>query len=231
MTRPHAPATLARLDVPSDRRRIGIVGGTFDPIHLGHLVTAEEARVELALDEVVFVPAGAPWQKPEVTPAEDRYLMTVLATAANPAFSVSRLEVDRGGPTYTVETLRAVRAAVGDDEVFFITGADAILNILSWKDADECLELACFVAASRPGHHLSELESGPLGERVRTLDVPALAISSTDIRERFRSLRSVRYLIPREVEEYARKHGLYGTPGRGLEAAGGEAAARRGRAR
>jgi nicotinate-nucleotide adenylyltransferase len=203
-------------------RRVGIMGGTFDPIHLGHLVTAESARVELALDEVVFIPAGRPWQKEDhTTPAEHRYLMTVLATAANPAFSVSRVEVDREGPTFTVDTLREVRDAAGPgDHLFFITGADAILNILTWKDADECLKLADFVAATRPGYHPSGLDEQGLAGRVIQLDVPALAISSTDVRERFRSRRALRYLIPREVEEYAEKHGLYGTPGRGLAAGG-----------
>jgi nicotinate-nucleotide adenylyltransferase len=202
-------------------RRVGIMGGTFDPIHLGHLVTAEEARAELKLDEIVFVPAGHPWQKDETTTAaEHRYLMTVLATAANPAFSVSRVEVDRQGPTFTVDTLRAVHEVAGDDALFFITGADAILNILTWKDADECLRLAEFVAATRPGYDAREIEEQGLGERVLFLDVPALAISSTDVRARFSSGRAVRYLVPREVEEYAAKHGLYGTPGRGLAAGG-----------
>jgi nicotinate-nucleotide adenylyltransferase len=203
-------------------RRVGIMGGTFDPIHLGHLVTAESARVELELDEVVFIPAGQPWQKADsTTAAEHRYLMTVLATAANPAFSVSRVEVDREGPTFTVDTLREVRdAADPGDELFFITGADAILNILTWKDADECLQIADFVAASRPGYHPSALQRNGLADRVIQLDVPALAISSTDVRERFGAGRAVRYLIPREVEEYAAKHALYGTPGRGLAAGG-----------
>ncbi len=196
-------------------RRIGIMGGTFDPIHLGHLVTAEQARADLDLDEVVFLPAGSPWQKTRtVTAPGHRYLMTVLATAANPAFSVSRLELDADGPTYTVETLRTVRKALPDDALYFITGADAILNILTWKDADECLELAAFVAATRPGHDLGGLDAQRLRERVALLDVPALAISSTDVRNRFATGRSVRYLIPREVEEYVRKHGLYGTPAR-----------------
>ncbi|HVL99461.1 MAG TPA: nicotinate-nucleotide adenylyltransferase [Egibacteraceae bacterium] len=194
-------------------RRIGIMGGTFDPIHLGHLVTAEQARADLGLDEVVFVPAGQPWQKDETTPPEHRYLMTVLATAANPAFMISRLEIERQGPTYTVDTLRAMRAACPDDELFFITGADAIVNILTWKAADECLALAEFVAATRPGHDVATLHAQGLADRLIFLDVPALAISSTDVRERFRAGRSVRYLIPREVEEYARKHGLYGTLG------------------
>ncbi len=195
------------------------MGGTFDPIHLGHLVTAEQAHADLGLDEVVFIPAGQPWQKDrEVTPAEDRYLMTVLATAANPAFSVSRLEIDKSGPTYTVETLRDIRGRLPDEPLFFITGADAIVNILTWKDAEECLELAEFVAATRPGHDLRDLEDGDLRDQVTVLDVPALAISSSDVRERFAEGRPVRYLIPRQVEEYARKHALYGTPGRGLAA-------------
>ena len=195
------------------QRRLGIMGGTFDPIHLGHLVTAEQARADLQLDEVVFIPAGKPWQKEETTPAEHRYLMTVLATAANPAFTISRVEIERQGPTYTVDTLRAVRTARPDDHLFFITGADAIVNILTWKAADECLALADFVAATRPGHDVAALQAEGLAQRVTMLDVPALAISSTDVRERFSAGRSVRYLIPREVEEYARKHGLYGTAG------------------
>ena len=200
------------------------MGGTFDPIHLGHLVTAEQARVDLDLSEVVFIPAGEPWQKTAgVTSPEHRYLMTVLATAANPHFSVSRLEIDASGPSYTVDTLRRVRTILSDggisdsrDELFFVTGADAILNILTWKDAQECLELATFVAATRPGHDLADLEREGLRDRVLHLDVPALAISSTDVRERFAAGRAVRYLVPREVEEYVRKHDLYGTTGGGL---------------
>jgi nicotinate-nucleotide adenylyltransferase len=192
------------------------MGGTFDPVHLGHLVTAEQARADLGLDEVVFLPAGRPWQKGESTAPEHRYLMTVLATAANPAFSVSRVEVDREGPTYTVETLRRLHDLLPEARLFFITGADAILNILTWKDAEECLELAVFVAATRPGHELRALRDEGLEDRVTVLDVPALAISSTDIRERFAAGRSVSYLIPPQVEQYARKHGLYKTPGWGL---------------
>ncbi|WP_370325639.1 nicotinate-nucleotide adenylyltransferase [Euzebya sp.] len=203
-------------------RRLGIMGGTFDPIHMGHLVTAEQARVDVGLDEVVFVPAGAPWQKSggrAVSAGEHRYLMTVLATAANPFFSVSRIEIDRGGPTYTVETLRSLRASLTDTELFFITGADAILNILTWKDAGEAVDLASFVAATRPGYDLAALEEHDLTRQVTLLDVPALAISSSDVRARFEAGRPVRYLIPREVEEFARKHGLYGTHGQGLAAA------------
>ena len=202
-------------------KRLGIMGGTFDPIHMGHLVTAEQARADLHLDEVVFLPAGSPWQKDDdSTAAEHRYLMTVLATAANPSFSVSRLEVDRTGPTYTVQTLRELRAQVPDATLYFITGADAILNILTWKDAAECLDLAVFVAATRPGYDLAKLEAQGVRDQVCVLDVPALAISSTDVRERFAGSRPVRYLIPREVEEFARKHGLYGTRGNGLALGG-----------
>jgi nicotinate-nucleotide adenylyltransferase len=198
---------------PDGVRRLGIMGGTFDPIHLGHLVTAEQVRADLGLDEIVFVPAGNPWQKTrEVTSAEDRYLMVVLATAPNRCFSVSRMEIDATGPTYTVDTLRQLRAALPDVALFFITGADAILSILTWRDAEECLALATFVAATRPGHDLSALQSTGLVERVQRVDVPALAISSTDVRQRFAAGRPVTYLIPQPVEEYVGKHGLYGTP-------------------
>lgn len=197
----------------SAARRLGIMGGTFDPIHLGHLVTAEQVRADLGLDEIVFVPAGDPWQKTRaVTSKEDRYLMVVLATAPNRGFSVSRMEIDAPGPSYTVDTLRQLRGSLPDEELFFITGADAILSILTWRDAEECLALATFVAATRPGHDLSGLQDTGVADRVQRVDVPALAISSTDVRERFAAGRSVTYLIPRPVEEYARKHGLYGAP-------------------
>ncbi|MBW3606545.1 MAG: nicotinate-nucleotide adenylyltransferase [Actinobacteria bacterium] len=188
---------------------VGIMGGSFDPIHMGHLVTAEQARADIGLDEVVFVPAGAQPQKAHSTPAELRYLMTVLATAANPAFSVSRLEIDREGPTYTIDTLRSMRRERPNVRLFFITGADAILDILTWKNAQECLELAEFVAATRPGYDLRRLESEGLRRHVRILDVPALAISSSDVRERFEQQQPVRYLIPLEVEQFARKYRLY----------------------
>lgn len=199
------------MDLFSGSGSVGIMGGSFDPVHLGHLVTAEQARAELGLDEVVFIPAGVQPQKTEhVTPAELRYLMTVLATAANPAFSVNRMEIDREGPTYTVDTLRSLRHRRPQDQLYFITGADAILNILTWKDAEEALDMAEFVAATRPGYDLGKLESEGLRERVTVLDVPALAISSSDVRDRFRTGRPVRYLIPLEVEQFARKYRLYG---------------------
>ncbi len=135
--------------------RLGVMGGTFDPIHYGHLVTAEEALVQFALDSVLFVPTGRPWMKEHevVSPPEDRYLMTVIATASNPLFRVSRMEVDRDGPTYTVDTLRGLKELYGEKtDLFFITGADAIVEILQWKDPQELFDLATFIAATRPGY-------------------------------------------------------------------------------
>ncbi|RKS73856.1 nicotinate-nucleotide adenylyltransferase [Motilibacter peucedani] len=190
--------------------RIGVMGGTFDPVHHGHLVAASEVASRFELDEVVFVPTGEPWQKPEraVTPAEHRYLMTVIATASNPRFTVSRVDIDRAGPTYTIDTLRDLRTQrdPGDD-FYFITGADALAQILSWKDADELFALAHFVGVTRPGHHLSG-DGLPVG-RVSLLEVPALAISSTDCRARVRGGDPVWYLVPDGVVQYIAKHALY----------------------
>jgi nicotinate-nucleotide adenylyltransferase len=190
------------------------MGGTFDPIHNGHLVTAEEALWQFELDEVLFLPTGQPWMKDDrdVTPAEQRYLMTIVATASNPRFGVSRLEVEREGPTYTVETLRDLRDEYGPDiDLFFITGADAMLEILRWKDPEEVLELAHVIAATRPGYDLSELEeTAPVQHpNVSFMTIPALAISSTDIRSRVREGRPIRYLLPEGVQTYIEKAGLY----------------------
>jgi len=193
------------------------MGGTFDPIHQGHLVTAEEALWHFQLDEVVFVPTGQPWMKSdrEVAPAEHRYLMTVIATASNPRFSVSRLEVDRKGPTYTVDTLQELRKqAEGDIDLFFITGADAMLEILSWKDPEEVLSQAHFIAATRPGFDLARFErEAPTSDpRVSVMDIPALAISSTDIRRRVQEGEPIRYLVPEGVQTYIEKFELYRGP-------------------
>ncbi|HXF58035.1 MAG TPA: nicotinate-nucleotide adenylyltransferase [Actinomycetota bacterium] len=198
-------------------RRLGVMGGTFDPIHQGHLVTAEEARIEFDLDHVVFVPTGQPWMKThrKVTPAEHRYLMVVIATASNPYFSVSRIEIDREGPTYTVDTLEELRRQSGPDtELFFITGADAILEIFRWKDPEEVLARAHFIAATRPGYDLArfEREAPTSHPNVSVLDVPALAISSTDVRRRVAEGRSIRYLVPEGVRAYIEKFGLYRDP-------------------
>jgi nicotinate-nucleotide adenylyltransferase len=194
-------------------RRVGVMGGTFDPIHHGHLVAAEEARWQFDLDRVVFVPTGRPWQKPDgVSPAEDRYRMTVLATASNPAFSVSRLEVDHQGPTYTVDTLRRLRAAQPDGaRLFFITGADAVLQILTWKEPDQVLALAEFIAATRPGFDLARLVAKVPGAagRVHPMEIPALAISSSDLRARVARGAPVQYLVPDGVARYIHDHALY----------------------
>lgn len=187
--------------------RIGVMGGTFDPIHHGHLVAASEVAQHFGLDEVVFVPTGSPWHKGEVADSEHRYLMAVIATASNPQFSVSRVDIDREGTTYTVDTLRDLRAERPDAEFYFITGADAVAQILSWRDHDGLWDLAHFVAVSRPGHVLS-IRGLPQG-RVSQLEIPALAISSTDCRERVRQGRPVWYLVPDGVVQYIGKHHLY----------------------
>ena len=186
------------------------MGGTFDPIHHGHLVAASEVQAWFGLDEVVFVPTGQPWQKSDrgVSPAEDRYLMTVIATASNPRFTVSRVDIDRPGMTYTVDTLRDVRAERGDDvDLYFITGADALAQILTWKSPDELFQLAHFVGVTRPGYVLSE--SGLPADRVTLQEVPAMAISSTDCRARVARAEPVWYLVPDGVVQYIAKHDLY----------------------
>lgn len=199
------------MDAPN---RLGVMGGTFDPIHHGHLVTAEEALWQFDLDEVLFVPTGLPWMKHEqgVSPAEDRYLMTVIATSSNPRFRVSRLEIDREGPTYSVDTLRSLRDEYGEETaLFFITGADAIFEIFQWKDADLAFELAHFIAATRPGYDLSRFDQEKASEhpKITVMDIPALAISSTDIRERVAKGRPIRYLVPEGVKSYIEKASLY----------------------
>jgi len=197
-------------------RRLGIMGGTFDPIHHGHLVTAEEALWQFHLDEVVFVPTGQPWMKEvrSVTPSEDRYLMTVIATSSNPHFSVSRIEVDREGPTYTRDTLRELRDSNGEagpPALFFITGADAMLEIFHWKDPEDVFALAHFIAATRPGYELKRLEDEELRSHpgVSIMHIPALAISSTDVRRRVAEGEPIRYLVPEGVQTYIEKAGLY----------------------
>ncbi|GGF31471.1 putative nicotinate-nucleotide adenylyltransferase [Microbacterium sorbitolivorans] len=183
------------------------MGGTFDPIHHGHLVAASEVAASFDLDEVIFVPTGQPWHKSEVSAANHRYEMTVIATASNPRFTVSRVDIDREGLTYTVDTLRDLKKQRPDATLFFITGADAVAQILGWRDHDELWDLAYFVAVSRPGHVLDthELPSG----KIRQLEIPALAISSTDCRERVEHGKPVWYLVPDGVVQYIAKHHLY----------------------
>ncbi len=204
---------LAWADDGSRRRRLGVMGGTFDPIHHGHLVAASEVAAKFALDEVVFVPTGQPWQKADrdVSLAEDRYLMTTIATASNPRFSVSRVDIDRPGSTYTLDTLRDLHRHYGEDvDLFFITGADALSQILTWHGVLELFELAHFVGVTRPGTTLgaSDIEHLP-PDKVTLLEVPALAISSTDCRNRVRDHLPIWYLVPDGIVQYIAKRGLY----------------------
>jgi nicotinate-nucleotide adenylyltransferase len=186
------------------------MGGTFDPIHQGHLVAASEVAASFELDQVVFVPTGSPWQKTDrdVSSAEDRYLMTVIATASDPRFTVSRVDIDRSGPTYTIDTLRELRASYPEaGEFYFITGADALAQLLSWRDVESLYALAHFVGVTRPGHVLAD-PGLPAGEAT-LMEIPALAISSTDIRTRVSAGRPIDYLVPEGVARYVAKRGLY----------------------
>jgi nicotinate-nucleotide adenylyltransferase len=198
------------------RRRLGVMGGTFDPIHNGHLVAASEVADLFGLDEVVFVPTGRPWQKVgrTVTAAEDRYLMTVIATASNPRFSVSRVDIDRAGPTYTNDTLEDLRALNPDTDLYFITGADALASILSWQNWEELFGLAKFIGVSRPGYELNgqhivaAIDQLP-ADALSLVEVPALAISSSECRARAANSRPIWYLVPDGVVQYVTKRGLY----------------------
>jgi nicotinate-nucleotide adenylyltransferase len=196
--------------------RIGIMGGSFDPIHLGHLVAASEVAHRFDLDEVIFSPTGEAYHKPadDRAPAEARYLMTVVATAADPRFRVTRVDIDRSGPTYTVDTLRDLRAEAERErsgrqiEWYFITGADALAEILQWRDAAEIFEHTHLIGVTRPGHELAD--PGLPHAQVSLLEVPALSISSTDVRARVRSGAPIRYLVPSGVAHLIAKHRLYG---------------------
>ena len=202
--------------------KIGIMGGTFNPIHHGHLVTAAEALNQFELEKVIFIPSGDPPHKDyrEEEIAEHRYLMTVIATSSNSNFFVSRIEIDRKGKSYTIDTLKELKSIHGaDTEFFFITGADAILEILTWKKTEEIIDLCYMIAATRPGYNLLRLEelkkdfaritNNNVEDKILVMEVPALAISSTDIRERIRSNRPIDYLVPEGVSNYILKHGLY----------------------
>ena len=191
------------------RRRIGVMGGTFDPIHHGHLVAASEVQAQFGMEQVIFVPTGQPWQKghEEVSSAEDRYLMTVVATASNPRFSVSRADIDRGGPTYTIDTLGDLKDQYPDAELYFITGADALAQILSWHRVQELFELAGFIGVTRPGYAL-DVEHLPRGS-VSLVEIPAMAISSTGCRQRVEEGMPVWYLVPDGIVQYITKRRLY----------------------
>jgi nicotinate-nucleotide adenylyltransferase len=198
------------------------MGGAFDPVHIAHLVTADEALVQFDLDDVLFMPAGNhPLKVRKLAPADFRYTMVAAATASNPRFLVSRYELDKEGVTYTADTLAFLaRSLAPDAELLFITGADAVLDILSWKDPERVLALCTLIAATRPGYDLGRL-AGVLGQlgrgysldgpeaRVRVMEVPALAISSSMIRERLASGRAARYLLPDSVADLVEKSGFY----------------------
>lgn len=202
-------------------KKIGIMGGTFNPIHHGHLVTAQEALSQFSLDKVIFIPTGNPPHKiaDRIASAEDRYIMTVIATSSNSNFFVSRIEIDRKGQSYTRDTVRELKKIYGgDSQLFFITGADAILEILTWKDTDEIVSMCKFIAATRPGYNMARLEdlkkrlfgNKPLAsKKIFVMEIPALSISSTDIRIRLRENRPIDYLVPEGVSNYILKHGLY----------------------
>ena len=215
--------TLKGIDLPAlpykegEPCRVGIMGGTFDPIHYGHLVAAEQAAEDLELDVVIFMAAGSPAFKQDrrVSSAEDRFAMTLLATADNPKFVASRLEIERPGITYTADTLAQIAAAYPSSvELFFITGADAVVDIVHWHDAGRIASLATLVGATRPGYDLERarqvIDESPIDFQVIYLEVPALAISSSYLRRRCAAGQSLRYLTPDTVCGYIRKHHLYG---------------------
>lgn len=200
-----------------NKRKLGIMGGTFDPIHIGHLVTAEAVRIEYGLDKVLFVPAGHPPHKSDalITPMLHRYNMTVMATCSNPFFNVSSIEMERSGPSYTIDTVKELIKQHGEQtEFYFITGTDTIHELPTWHNITELLQLCRFVGATRPGCN-SMVDTiiehfGIIGsQRIHHLATPELEISSTDIRERIREGRSIKYIVPENVEQYIFKENLY----------------------
>lgn len=202
---------------PQEKPRLGIMGGTFDPIHYGHLVAAEMARGEFNLSKVLFIPSGTPPHKirRDVSTASLRYEMVELAIKDNPAFDLSALEIDRKGLSYTVDTLRILRRAWPEHELYFITGTDALLEIFSWREAEEILTMIQFIGAARPGFDARDFllkvqqEHSETQEKIHYLEVPALAISSTDIRSRVSHGQPIRYLLPEPVRLFIQQHGLY----------------------
>lgn len=195
----------------NDNIRIGIMGGVFDPIHIGHLFTAEEARIKFHLDKVIFVPCLHPTHKrnDKVTPVKHRLKMSCLATESNPCFEVSKIEINRSGPSYTIDTIKEFRKIYGwDAKIFFITGADAFLEIETWYKKDDLLGMCQFVAATRLGYDLSKLNQY-FKKVLHIMEIPALAISSTDIRYRIGNGLSIKYIVLEEVREYIYQHQLY----------------------
>lgn len=202
----------------NEPKRIAVMGGTFDPIHYGHLVTAEATRDKFELEKVIFVPTGTPPHKEyrKVSSRENRYLMTILATITNPYFEVSDIELKREGYTYTVDTLKKIMEIHGEDtQIYFITGADAVMEILAWKNVEQVLNMCKIVSAYRPGYDINQFRNKVFEieriykNKVYLIEVPALAISSTDIRYRIKNNRTIKYLLPEQVENYVLKKGLY----------------------
>ena len=191
----------------TESRSLGVFGGSFDPVHNGHIRAAELVQQALELDQVIFVPAGKQWQKNSTTSAADRLSMLRLALADHSGFVVSEIDIARGGNTYTIDTLRELQDEHQGDKLFFILGTDALSGIESWKNADELLDKAQFVVVSRPG---SELVIPPIAKgRVWSLEIPALDISSTDFREKFGLGTDYEALLPERVLTYIREHNLY----------------------
>ncbi len=206
------------MTVEESLHRLGVMGGTFDPIHLGHLIAASEALSQLDLDRVLFVPTGRPWQKSRYSDAEDRFIMTSLAAASHPHFAVSRMELDRTGPTYSADTLEQLRLFHGPHiRLFFIIGADAVLKLGTWHGLERLRGLTDVVALARPGFDLEALKPEAHWPKVGEMQMPGIDISSSDIRARVSAGRPIDYLVPAEVMSYIRDHGLYVTdPGHAL---------------
>jgi nicotinate-nucleotide adenylyltransferase len=195
---------------PERLRRVGVMGGTFDPLHIGHLVIASEALYEFRLERVTFMPTGQPWQKRSYSDPEDRYLMTVLGTSGNPRFTVSRMELDRTGPTYTADTMRELKSFHGPDaELFFIVGADAVLKLGTWERIENLREQASVIAVTRPGFDIDNFNAEKTWPEVSVLASPPIDVSSTDIRTRVREGRPIDYLVPADVVAYIKEQGLY----------------------
>lgn len=189
--------------------RLGVLGGTFDPVHVGHLVAASEAAARFELDSVLFVPAARPWQKGAVADPEDRLLMATLATAPDERFAVSRIELDRRGPSYTADTLEILREFYEDEvDLLFIAGADAAVNVGTWHDLGRVAALSELIVVTRPGWDLGQLPQGT-GLRMSVLEIPPVGITSTEIRRRIREGRPIDYLVPAPVVAYIQSKGLY----------------------
>lgn len=197
----------------TDLTRLGVMGGTFDPIHVGHLVAASEALHVFQLDRVLFVPTGQPWQKSSYSDPEDRFLMASLGAATHRRFAVSRIELDRKGPTFTADTMRTLKEFHGaETKLFFILGADAALRFGTWKKVEGLADFTELIAVTRPGFALGQIEPNDTWPRIHTMEMPGIEVSATDVRERVRAGRPIDYLVPPAVVTYIKEHGLFVAP-------------------